>query len=280
METRPSLELATTLAANCSSLPAIATCNWCETAANLFSSARPRCVAIVRFVDREGDTPREESWPNIGVCCRPADPALAESARDAMERLRPCLQMIPVCGEDDDGEPCNSKAFRFDPDEAAGDPMMPMLAALGARSAILAMRQIDRARGVNLCVLIADRSTTGALDFDDDDAQALCAVMRLVADRAVQAYVQAPGDSVAPLNLREVKVLESLTQGMTIREIAGEMHRSTHTIHDYLKSMHRKIGVGCRAELIARASGRFEPRSAPEPGSEDRRESIPQPAAR
>jgi len=54
---------------------------------------------------------------------------------------------------------------------------------------------------------------------------------------------------------REIEVLEKLIIGKSVKQIAEEMGRSEHTIHDHVKSLHKKLGATSRGQLIARALG-------------------------
>lgn len=54
---------------------------------------------------------------------------------------------------------------------------------------------------------------------------------------------------------REQDVLERLILGRSVREIAEELGRSPHTVHDHVKSLHRKLDASSRGELVARALG-------------------------
>jgi len=58
------------------------------------------------------------------------------------------------------------------------------------------------------------------------------------------------------LTARETAVLEHVVNGHTANEIAVLLERSPHTVHDHLKSIHRKTGATTRGELIAAAIGR------------------------
>jgi DNA-binding CsgD family transcriptional regulator len=64
------------------------------------------------------------------------------------------------------------------------------------------------------------------------------------------------------LTAREQAVLEQLTQGRSVREIAESMGRSPHTVHDHVKTLHKKLNATTRGELIARALGHLSPASA------------------
>jgi DNA-binding CsgD family transcriptional regulator len=57
------------------------------------------------------------------------------------------------------------------------------------------------------------------------------------------------------ISQRERDVLEYLVLGHSVREIAEALSRSPHTIHDHVKSLHRKLNAQSRGELVARALG-------------------------
>lgn len=57
------------------------------------------------------------------------------------------------------------------------------------------------------------------------------------------------------LTSRECEVLEMLTLGRSVRQIADEIQRSPHTVHDHVKALHRKLNASTRGELISRALG-------------------------
>ncbi len=64
------------------------------------------------------------------------------------------------------------------------------------------------------------------------------------------------------LTTREQEVLERLTRGESVRQIAVALGRSPHTVHDHIKSLHRKLGARTRGELIVRALGHSDPTPA------------------
>jgi len=48
------------------------------------------------------------------------------------------------------------------------------------------------------------------------------------------------------------RVLRLLLAGKSEKQVAAELQRSRHTIHDHVKIIYRRLGVGTRAELLAR----------------------------
>lgn len=54
---------------------------------------------------------------------------------------------------------------------------------------------------------------------------------------------------------REQEILHDIMMGKSVPQIAKEHHRSPHTVHDHVKSLHRKLGATTRGELISKALG-------------------------
>jgi len=76
-----------------------------------------------------------------------------------------------------------------------------------------------------------------------------------LASRAIRAVGETPATSSRWLTVREQQVLRELSLGKSVREIADELGRSPHTVHDHVKSLHRKLDASSRGELVARALG-------------------------
>lgn len=56
------------------------------------------------------------------------------------------------------------------------------------------------------------------------------------------------------LTEKERVVLEQLVRGDSVVEIAKTLYRSRYTVHDHVKSLHRKLGVHTRAALVGCAT--------------------------
>ena len=83
----------------------------------------------------------------------------------------------------------------------------------------------------------------------------MAAILPVLARRAILALGDGTDGPTKWLTQREQIVLEQLTLGKSVREIADELGRSPHTVHDHVKSLHRKLGASSRGELVARALG-------------------------
>lgn len=93
-------------------------------------------------------------------------------------------------------------------------------------------------------------------------ARVLESILPVLADRVTRAF---NGGEISPaswLTLREQEVLEHLALGRTVRDIADRIGRSPHTVHDHVKSLHKKLNATTRGELVARALGHPRLKSA------------------
>lgn len=79
-----------------------------------------------------------------------------------------------------------------------------------------------------------------------DPAIAPAAIQRAAAPRLA---VRGP----FPLSRRETEVVQRVVAGRTVRDIAGELHLSAHTVRNHLKSAYRKLGVHSQAEAAVHA---------------------------
>lgn len=58
------------------------------------------------------------------------------------------------------------------------------------------------------------------------------------------------------LNMRELQVLRLIAQGLTNKEIGGQLHLSENTVKGYVKEIMAKLGVRNRVEAVLRAKER------------------------
>lgn len=241
------LDLSVKLATRIMSLPAVPTCTWCDIAAEALTAAFDRCVVLVRF-----RSPTTLAWSPIGVAYKPENDTIVESLRQAFHSR---TQLQSDAADRDRTAQHNAVRRLSAVGEKNPDQLDALLINLGGRAVFRDVVRLDEEQSIDLVVECVNLSND-AQWLDEGFQEAMRAGIRLIAQRARLATEPTEGHMLDPLNLREVKVLDALTHGKTIAEIAGEMNRSTHTVRDYLKSMHKKIGASNRAELIARATGR------------------------
>lgn len=105
-------------------------------------------------------------------------------------------------------------------------------------------------------VLIAQVAPIGqGIRLTSHHNSAMASILPVLARRAILALGDGADGPTKWLTQREQIVLEQLTLGKSVREIADELGRSPHTVHDHVKSLHRKLGASSRGELVARALG-------------------------
>lgn len=54
---------------------------------------------------------------------------------------------------------------------------------------------------------------------------------------------------------REFQIVQSIFDGDKEATIAESLDLSPHTVHTYIERLYRKLGVGCRCELLIRIFG-------------------------
>ncbi len=101
------------------------------------------------------------------------------------------------------------------------------------------------------------------------DASVFQAVHTHMALRARLAMGTKPMNAGQFLTLREQEVLDYLTLGWSVKNIAQKIDRSPHTVHDHVKSLHRKLNASSRGQLIALALGHLQPPNPPSPDGPD-----------
>lgn len=56
--------------------------------------------------------------------------------------------------------------------------------------------------------------------------------------------------SPTPLSPREIEIVQHVAQGKIAKEIASELHLSTHTIYTHRKNIMKKLGINSVSELV------------------------------
>ena len=81
-------------------------------------------------------------------------------------------------------------------------------------------------------------------------------------DQQSTAAAETQPQSVEPLSAREVKVLTLLSQGLSNKEVAAEIHLSDRTVRWYASTIYAKLGVSSRTQAIAKGSAAGDSSSA------------------
>jgi DNA-binding CsgD family transcriptional regulator len=108
-------------------------------------------------------------------------------------------------------------------------------------------------------MLVTEIGVMDMVSSTGEEPAVLSAVLPLLARRALIAIGPSPTDGNQWLTPREQVILQHLLLGKSVREIAAELERSPHTVHDHVKALHRKLNASSRGELVARALGYIQP---------------------
>lgn len=241
------IQRAVSVATSISTLPAVATQDWCDDAAASLVGVRPGGLIAVTIavlgpqgdfstVEASGCSDRERSFvvrPEHSVSLGWWLPDRAVSGpRTGLLRDLPTSRVW-----------------------AGTDPGMRW-ARYGMRDLVVGLAQLGGTPGRHLIVEIGIPAERGVPE--PADALVLRSVLSPLAHRALVAFGAQPCATGNRLTPREQQVLEHLALGKSVKQIADELGRSAHTVHDHVKSLHRKLNASSRGELIARALGHIE----------------------
>ena len=232
-------------------LPAVATTTWPDSAASALARIATGSLAWVMIaqLDAHGDIISREA-AGVGSTAPSNDRARLLTLRSAVERV-PGLGFAP--SEEDLNRGVAGEASRLygaewarAPIARAWTPDVPDAALIGVAS----LGGVDPRRALVVGIGIPAGGPDPA-----DAARLLSCTLPVLIRRAVLAIGSRPSTSSRWLTDREQIVLERLALGRSVREIAEEIDRSPHTVHDHVKSLHRKLNASSRGELVARALG-------------------------
>lgn len=271
-EAQPALRAAVRMTERICALPAVATQDWCDRAAAALLPVDQPCIAVVVVgqIDEHGVIQRNEATgvagcysaevaTNVGrhtsatniVNLDPNDATLMR-LKTSMAQARE-LSWGP--GNLGVGGSKVATIDRSHPSASAPTGLLRRWDGVKVSGILLAAAGIGNQRRV----LAAEIGLTGSAPSRlESDAAALESVMPALARRAVMAIGPDPTDGAQWLTQREQIILQHLLLGKSVRNIATELGRSPHTVHDHVKSLHKKLNASSRGELVARALGHAE----------------------
>lgn len=254
-------------------LPAVATQDWCDKAAAALLPivGTGACVAVIGQFDDRGGIHRSEATGVAGCVAAEITTTVGKTATAtsvvmqdpndaALARIRTNL--------------AQARELSWPVGSLAGNAVrVGTPATLSAGNAAAQMSLLKRWDAVPHGTLLLGAVALGSSDRvmvveiapapnvsrpTDVELAVLESVLPLLSRRALLAIGSGPAESAHWLTAREQIILQHLLLGKSVREIAEELGRSPHTVHDHVKSLHRKLSASSRGELVARALGYVE----------------------
>lgn len=231
-------------------LPGIATQDWCDRAASAFALLAPGPV-VVAIGELSGESMAVEAYGVAGARATP------EIVRALSSRYRDTAAFDWGAGEPSDW---NARVQTLACESLLDDDFARSRAArqwreAGASGAVVGAARYSPEDERRVLTVEIGCVGANAAWFPSILRLSVDAAMRPVMRRANMAF---GADAIVPsrmLTAREQEILDKLTLGLSVRVIADELDRSPHTVHDHVKSLHRKLNASSRGQLIARALG-------------------------
>ncbi len=168
---------------------------------------------------------------------------------------------IEVVGEAKNGDMAVKEALRLKPDVVIMDLMMPVKD--GAAATVEIREMLPAAKVIILTTFGAsdgiahslEAGAAGALMKTADDALIVSTVRAVVAGKTVISpeikRLMAEDPPVPDLTERQVEVLQSMTRGLTNRDIAKQLGIRQDRVDEHVAAILKKIGAANRAEAVA-----------------------------
>lgn len=239
-------------------LPAVATLDWADVAAGCFTPIAEPCRVCVMICSAD-ETGRIASLEATGVAASGHDTAARDDSSASLA-LRSRAERLTAIGCEMSLTRLASGLFGSLDTLLAGPDWRTvgigkMWEGLPAGEVLMGAAALgDVEPGRMLLVQVGTSATTDP-SIREDRLAIMRVVFPMLIKRASVAVGPARTTSARWLTGREQEVLEHLTLGKSVRQIAEEIERSQHTVHDHVKSLHRKLSASSRGELVARALG-------------------------
>lgn len=246
------LRAAVEIAAGIASLPAVATQDWCARAAAALRPARPHSIvaATLAVLGPRGSIIQLEATGAVGT-----DPLGRPLEGDAVHP-----DHAPALDWWLDGDLAPPTTFNAAilhelhcHPRWVDSPAGRRWARLGVSDMIVGVAPIT-GMTPGRCLAV-EFGASGDSPLTPCEVEVVRASLSLLAKRTLLAFGRERSTPLTRLTSREQQVLDHLALGKSVKEIASDLARSPHTVHDHVKSLHRKLNASSRGELIARALG-------------------------
>lgn len=235
-------------------LPGIATQNWCDRAASAIALLATGPV-VVAIGELNGTALRVEAY---GIASRTGVPS--DTTRALHARFRDIAPLDwGVCEPSEWNARVQTATCECLQDEDYSHSRAAAQWRDAGAHGVIASAARYAPKDERRVVLVEVGATGSKADwFPSILKLSVDAAMRPIMRRAAMAFGHEPIVPSRMLTSREQEILDLLALGLSVRVIADELGRSPHTVHDHVKSLHRKLNANSRGQLIARALGHAE----------------------
>jgi len=189
---------------------------------------------------------------------------LADDHKIVSDCLEPLLNKQPdmqVVARAENGQMAVRLTQKMEPDVVIMDIAMPDLNGIEATRQIIAhcpgvkVIALSMNSGRRFVTGILNAGASGYLTKNCSFEELVSAVRNVVADKKYLSpeisdiVIEETLPTSSLLTTREREVLQLLAEGMTVKEIASQLHRSIKTIHTHRKQIMEKLGIHSIAEL-------------------------------
>jgi DNA-binding CsgD family transcriptional regulator len=270
MTTQANLHAVCTLTETLCALPAVATLDWCDRAAQAFAelakaegNTSAAATVVLASLAADGSLSEIEST-GVGVAgLSMRESALAE-LRCRLDRASELGTAVPGVNFD------NGMVVKATVNTTLASPM-PNLEGMHGAAALVGIVSVSTSDASRVMIVSVVPTGTMTPEMMDSVAFSMRALLPVLSRRAIVAIGPSRSQRGGWISPREQMVLEQLILGKSVRQIADDLGRSPHTVHDHVKALHKKLNASSRGELVARALGYLSECSAirhSKPGSE------------
>ncbi|MDX2147053.1 MAG: helix-turn-helix transcriptional regulator [Planctomycetota bacterium] len=254
-------------------LPAVATLDWCDRAASALADLYRPAVAcvLIATVDAHGrileleaagvgsNSDGEEANVTKALSLVDSEDPTPRNNREAqLNDMRCRAERLSTIGFAP-GESIGPDGMCAPISQLPGgwgwrsSGMGPMWSWMGAGEVLVGLIRLGNVvAGRSVVAYVAPGARTEAVEHR---AALLEVALPLLARKALAAIGPQRSSRSRWISPREQVVLDQLILGKSVRQIAEELGRSSHTVHDHVKALHRKLNASSRGELISRALG-------------------------
>lgn len=254
MTTQANLHAVCSLTETLCTLPAVATLDWCDRAAQAFAELAKSetghgaaATLILASLAADGSLSEIEST-GVGV-------AGMEMRETALGELRCRLDRANELGTAVPGVNFDGGVVVMATVNTGLSSPMPNLDGMQGRPAMVGVVSVSTSDASRVMIVSVVPNATMTDEMGLNVRTSMQALLPVLARRAMVAIGPSRSQRGGWISPREQMVLEQLILGKSVRQIADDLGRSPHTVHDHVKALHKKLNASSRGELVARALG-------------------------